>query len=82
MRHTLRATAFFVGIVVLSLGCAQDKYKMHQKFPEEYTEVPNEARYNLPDKASYRKPAAPAKEEKTAIGGRPGAGNSPGLGGF
>jgi len=77
MRDTLRAVCLLIGMIALVLGCAQDKYKMHPKFPEEYTDVPNEARYNNPDKANYRKPPAPAKEEKTAIGNsgpRPGGG--------
>ncbi len=80
MRVTLRAFGLLIGTVALTLGCAQDKYKMRPKFQEQYTEPPNEARYNEPDKANYRKPAAPAKEEKTAVGGRPGVGSSSGLG--
>lgn len=82
MRDALRAVCLFTGMVVLCLGCAKDKYHMNPKFPEAYTEPPNEARYNEPDKAGYRKPLAPAKEEKATLlggGGRPGMG---GPGGF
>ncbi|MCE9567203.1 MAG: hypothetical protein K8U57_34810 [Planctomycetes bacterium] len=74
MRDALRALGLFLGIIVLSLGCAKDKYNMRPESKELYTDVPNESRYNDPDKAGYRKPLAPGKEEKAAIG-RPTAGN-------
>jgi hypothetical protein len=75
----LRAFGLFVGAAVL-VGCARDKYNMRPKFPEEYQLPPNERRYNEPDTAGYRKPPAPAKEEKTALG-RPGSPGG-GYGGF
>jgi len=80
MRDALRALGLFLGMVALCLGCAKDKYNMRPKVTEQYTEPPNEARYNDPDKAGYRKPLAPGKEEKSAIG-RPSPGNV-GPGGF
>ena len=80
MRDALRALGLFLGMVVLTLGCAKDKYHMKPKVEEAYTMPPNESRYNDPDKAGYRKPLAPAKEDKDAIG-RPAPG-SVGPGGF
>jgi hypothetical protein len=78
MRDTLRALGLFLGMVALTLGCAKDKYHMRPTFPEAYTEPPNESRYNEPDKAGYRKPLAPAKEEKTAFGRTGPGGGGPG----
>ncbi len=79
MRDALRAVGLLLGMVALTLGCAQDKYKMRPKFPEEYTEVPNEARYNNPDKANYRKPAPVTKDDKASLlGGSNRNGVNPG----
>ena len=76
MRGALRA--FMLAFLVASFGCHHDKYNMNPTVKEQYAEPPNEARYNLPDTAGYRKPAAP-KEDKTMTGKM---GGGPGGGGF
>jgi hypothetical protein len=62
-------------MIVLSLGCAKDKYNMRPKFTEQYTEPPNESRYNEPDKAGYRKPLAPGTQDKASLGNLKGSSN-------
>lgn len=81
MRRSLRAVGLFVALAA-PLGCHHDKYGLDPKRTEEVVLPPDEPRYNLPDKAGYRKPVQ-QKDEK-ALMSRPGAGPGvgPGLGGF
>src|SRR5690349_1961836 len=68
MRGVISAVAFVVGLSVLAaMGCAQDKYHMNPKHPEEPFLPPNEKRYNEPETAPYRKPLEPLKDEKALL---------------
>jgi hypothetical protein len=73
MRGALRMFGLIIAFATV-LGCHHDKYNIRPPQIEEYYLPPDEARYNLPDTAPYRKPPA-EKEEKTLLG-RPG--NGPG----
>jgi hypothetical protein len=79
MRGVLR-TLGLAGAVTAVLGCHHDKYNLKPEQVEEYYLPPDEARYNLPDVAPYKKPP-PQKDEKTLLG-RQGPGSGPGPGGF
>ena len=81
MWGTLRKLTLIAGMAALA-GCHHDKYNLKPEYPEEYYLPPDEARYNLPDTAPYKKPPAPKEESKTLLG-KPGAGSGPGgFGGF
>jgi len=76
----LRILTLILGMAIVS-GCHHDKYNIKPERVEEYYLPPDEARYNLPDTAPYKKPA-PQKDEKTLLS-KPGPGSGPGgLGGF
>jgi hypothetical protein len=76
----LRLLTFILGLAAI-VGCHHDKYNIKPQDVEEYYLPPDEPRYNLPDTATYRKPA-PQTDEKTLMS-RPGPGSGPGgLGGF
>jgi hypothetical protein len=80
MWGALRILAMTLGLAALA-GCHHDKYNMKPEHTEEYYLPPDEARYNLPDVAPYKKPPQ-EKDEKTLMG-KTGPGNGPGgLGGF
>ncbi|AMV23625.1 hypothetical protein VT84_04385 [Gemmata sp. SH-PL17] len=69
-------------VACAAVGCYQDKYNVNSPQREDYQLPPNETRYNEPDKATYRPPPTPKKEENLRDrnkGGGPGGG---GLGGF
>lgn len=74
MWSVLRIFVLLAGLAALA-GCHHDKYNLKPEHIEEYNLPPDEARYNLPDTAPYKKPPA-QKDEKTLLG-RPGTGNSP-----
>ena len=81
MRGVMSAAAFLVGLAALAAaGCAQDKYHMNPKHPEEPFLPPNEKRYNEPESAPFRKRPEPPKDEKALLT-RPAPGPN-GLGGF
>ena len=75
MRGALRTLVLAIGMALL-IGCHHDKYNLKPPHVEEYNLPPDEARYNLPDTAPYRKPPAP-KEDKTMTGGKQGGGMTP-----
>jgi hypothetical protein len=77
MRGVLRTLGLALGVVVI-VGCHHDKYNIKPPHVEEYYLPPDEARYNLPDTANYKKPPAQKDEKKNLD--RPGFG--PGGGGF
>jgi hypothetical protein len=77
MRRVVSVVAFIVGVAVV--GCAKDRYNLNPIHREEPFLPPNEKRYNEPETAPYRKPAAPLPEEKALLT-RPMGPN--GLGGF
>lgn len=80
MRGALRILGLAIGVAAI-VGCHHDKYNIKPPHVEEYNIPPDEARYNLPDTAGYKKPPA-EKDEKTLLG-RPGNGSGPGgMGGF
>jgi hypothetical protein len=80
MWGALRSITFLLGLTAL-VGCHHDKYHLKPEQVEEYYLPPDEARYNLPDTAPYKKPPA-QKDEKTLLS-RPGPGSGPGgMGGF
>jgi hypothetical protein len=79
MQGALRFLGLMLGFAVL-IGCHHDKYNMRPPHVEEYYLPPDEARYNLPDTAPYRKPPS-TKDEKTLLG-RPNSGGPGGPGGF
>lgn len=81
MRAMPRILCWIIGLATI-LGCHHDKYNMRPPQVEEYCLPPDEARYNLPDVAPYRKP--PQQDEKKALMGNksgPGMGGG-GMGGF
>ena len=66
-------------VACAAAGCYHDKYNVNGPKVEEYRLPPDEPRYNEPDKAGYRAPPAPKKEENLKDRGKGGGG---GLGGF
>ena len=84
----MRALALVVAMVALAaMGCYHDKYNVNGPKKEEYNLPPDEARYNLPDTATYRAPPAPKQQDtlmNKGSGGGAGVGRGPngGLGGF
>ncbi len=71
----------FIALVVVCMatGCYHDKYNVNGPKVEDYQLPPNEARYTEPDKATYRAPPAPKKEENLKDRGKAGPS---GLGGL
>ncbi|MBP3957877.1 hypothetical protein J8F10_21700 [Gemmata sp. G18] len=67
-------------VACAATGCYQDKYNVNGPKVEEYRLPPDESRYNEPDKATYRAPPAPKKEENLRDRNKQGPGG--GLGGF
>lgn len=65
--------------IAVLVGCHHDKRNLFFKPKEELVAVPDEARFNNPPTAEYRK-RAPAKDEKTLLGRNKMGG--PGMGGF
>lgn len=79
MRGMLRTLGLCGGILVI-LGCHHDKYHIRPEHVEEYYLPPDEARYNLPDVAPYKKP--PAQKDEKLIDKKGGMGPSMTGGGF
>lgn len=69
MRGALRILVLATGMALL-VGCHHDKYNMRPPHVEEYNLPPDEARYNLPDTAPYRKPPAQPKDDKSGGGSK------------
>jgi len=80
MWGALRIYLLLVGMAV-TVGCHHDKYNLKPEHVEDYYLPPDEARYNLPDTAPYKKPPS-QKEEKTLLGKNGAPAGSGGLGGF
>jgi hypothetical protein len=78
MRGVLRA-GVLAGLTagLVGLGCHQDKYALQPLVVEEYKLPPDEARYNKPDTAGYRKPPPKPRDEKN-MKDRPGGFNKTG----
>jgi len=79
--------ALFALIVALaSVGCYHDKYNVNGPKREDYVQPPDEARYNLPDTATYRPKSAEKQQDtllnKASGGGPSGRMGGNGLGGF
>ncbi|HVK09036.1 MAG TPA: hypothetical protein VM597_09695, partial [Gemmataceae bacterium] len=72
MRGAMRVVAFVVGVA--ACGCAQDKYHLNPKHPEQPFLPPNEKRYNEPETAPYRKSLEPTGQDEKALLNRPMAG--------
>ncbi|HEY1187749.1 MAG TPA: hypothetical protein VGE74_08835 [Gemmata sp.] len=67
-------------VACAAVGCYHDKYNVNGPKVEEYRLPPDQPRYNEPDKATYRPPPVPKKEENLRDRNRGGGGN--GIGGF
>ena len=80
MRGVLRTFGWFVGLAAV-LGCHHDKYNIKPEAIEEYYLPPDEARYNLPNVAPYKKPPQ-QKDKDTMMGGSKGGAPGGGLGGM
>jgi hypothetical protein len=81
MRGALRILSLTTGLAAI-IGCHHDKYNIKPPQVEEYCIPPDEARYNLPDTAPYKKPP-PQKDEKALLGKQgPGMGGGGPPGGF
>ncbi|MBN9118197.1 MAG: hypothetical protein J0I06_03380 [Planctomycetes bacterium] len=69
-------------VALAAVGCYHDKYDVNGPKREEYYLPPDEARYNLPDTATYRR-KAPEKQQDTLMNrGKGGGPIGNGLGGF
>jgi hypothetical protein len=66
-------------VACAAAGCYHDKYDVNGPRVEEYRLPPDQARYNEPDKATYRPPPPAKKEENLRDRAKGGPG---GLGGF
>ena len=66
-------------VACAAIGCYQDKYNVNGPKREDYISPPDETRYNEPDKAPYRAPPAPKKEENLKDRGKGGPGGGLGF---
>ncbi|QEL14963.1 hypothetical protein [Limnoglobus roseus] len=73
MRRTLIALAFVP--LFGAVGCHHDKYNLTAKFEEDYVLPPDEARFNNPPEAGYKRPA---KKKNDDIRNSPGLGSNGG----
>lgn len=82
----VRALLVFVvgALAPVATGCYHDKYDVLGETKERYTLPPDEARYNLPETATYRAKPAEKKQETLSTRGRGGVtgGGPGGPGGF
>ncbi len=67
-------------VALAGVGCYHDKYNLEGKKREDYLLPPDEARYNEPEKATYRPPPQP-KQQDTLMNKGGGMGRN-GLGGL
>lgn len=79
----MRGKALFVAgltaAVVVALGCHHDKHGIAYRPKEECVLPADEARFNNPPTADYRKPAAKTVDTKALMGGgNKMGGNAPG----
>jgi hypothetical protein len=73
--------ALVVALFALAaIGCYHDKYDVNGPVREEYRLPPDEARYNQPDTATFRR-KAPEKQQETLMNRNKGGGPG-GPGGF
>ncbi len=64
-------------VALAATGCYHDKYDVNGAQRERYNLPPDEARYNLPETATYRAPPPPKKQDTLTSrdrGGRTGPG--------
>lgn len=82
----LAALGLAAAIVAVAAGCHHDKHGLMFKPKEEVIEPPNEARFNNPPSAPYKKRPAKSGDDKALLGrsmGGPGGGmGGPGGPGF
>lgn len=69
-------------VACAAVGCYHDKYNVNGPQVEEYRLPPDEPRYNEPDKATYRPPPTPKKEENLRDRNKGGPGPGGGFGGL
>lgn len=61
--------AALTAAIVVAVGCHHDKYHLTHKVKEECVLPPDQARFNDPPSAEWRKPP-PKGEEKTLLGNK------------
>ena len=66
-------------VIVVGVGCHHDRHRVSVPQIEEYPLPPDEARFNNPPTAEYRKPPVKS-EEKALIGNKTGGPNFGGPG--
>jgi hypothetical protein len=62
---------FVLAVALTAIGCYHDKYNIEGQKKEDYVMPPDEARFNEPEKATFR-PKPPEKQQDTLMNGKGG----------